>query len=343
MSLFLRRALIGIALAVLVYVGWVLYHGADRVGDTLSLFDPTALLIALALSSVNYLLRFLKWEWCLGWLSVREGQGSHPPVELSRIDSLLIYLAGLSMSVTPGKIGEVLRSTLLKSTHNVPFARTAPVVVADRLTDLIALVLLSTIGLALVPETLPWLVVTTVLIVTGVAILSSPKLLHRILDIITPNDAGWLRRTLDKVRTMIDSAAILLHWRRLAILTAVSVVGWGLECWGYFFILNGFSGVDAGLRQSAFLWSSTTLIGAISFLPGGLGATEYSLGLFAQKMVDGLTPAIAVTSTLLIRGATLWYGELVGAICLFILLRDPRTRSRPPSADTHANPSAPPS
>lgn len=331
MSQFLRRALIGIALAVLVYVAWVLYHGADKVGDTLSLFDPTALLIALALSSINYLLRFLKWEWCLRWLSVREGQHEHPPVHLSYLDSILIYLAGLSMSVTPGKVGEVLRSTLLKATHNVPFERTAPVVVADRLTDLIALVLLSTIGLALVPETLPWLVLTTVLILGGVAVLSSPKLLHRILDILTPQEPNWRKTILDKVRTMVDSAALLLHWRRLFVLTVVSVVGWGLECWGYFFILNGFSGVEAGLRQSAFLWSSTTLIGALSFLPGGLGATEYSLGLLAQKMVTGLTPAIAVTSTLLIRGATLWYGEIVGAICLFVLLRDPRTRSIPDS------------
>ena len=84
----------------------------------------------LGLSSLNYLLRFWKWELCLGWLDVRgEGPDDAPNLTLGR--SLVIYLAGLSMSVTPGKVGEVLRSGLLKASDGVSFARTAPIVVAD--------------------------------------------------------------------------------------------------------------------------------------------------------------------------------------------------------------------
>lgn len=330
MSYFLRRCLLGIAFAVLVYAGWVVYSGVSQLQTTLSTVRPFAILLALGLSSLNYALRFWKWELCLNWLNIRPGTSAHPGIELSTGHSALIYLAGLSMSVTPGKVGEVLRSTLLKATHGVEFARTAPIVLADRLTDLIALVLLSCLGLSLAPETLPWLGVAATLIVLGIVVLGSPRRLHRLLDLILARLSGKPRDLLQKARSMIDSAAQLLALPRLLALTVLSVVGWGLECVGYAVILEGFPEIVAPLLESAFLWSSTTLIGALSFLPGGLGATEYSLGVLAKELIPGVTAGIAMASTLLIRGATLWFGEVVGALCLAILMRDPRVRNPPP-------------
>lgn len=330
MSYFLRRCLLGIAFAVLVYAGWVIYSDASQVQSTLTLLAPSALLLALGLSSINYALRFWKWELCLSWLNVREGNAQHPPVQLPVGQSALIYLAGLSMSVTPGKVGEVLRSTLLRATHGVEFTRTAPIVLADRLTDLVALVILSSLGLSLAPETLPWLGVAAALILGGFIVLGSPKRLHRILDFFVERTNGKIQALFEKARAMIDSSAALLKLSRIVPLTAISVVGWGLECVGYAVILQGFPNIKADLLTAAFLWASTTLIGALSFLPGGLGATEYSLGLLAQQWIPNVTPAIALASTLLIRGATLWFGEVVGAVCLALLMRDPRVRNSPP-------------
>lgn len=329
MSYFLRRCLLGIAFAVLVYAGWVIYSGVTELKVTLASLQPYAILIALGLSSINYALRFWKWELCLAWLKIRPGTSEHPGIELSTGHSALIYLAGLSMSVTPGKIGEVLRSTLLKATHRVEFARTAPIVLADRLTDLVALVLLSCLGLSLAPETLPWLGVAATLIIAGIVILSSPARLHRLLDFFLARLSGRAHSVLEKARAMIDSSAQLLALPQLLALTTLSVLGWGLECLGYAIILEGFPEIVAPFVPSAFLWASTTLIGALSFLPGGLGATEYSLGVLAQELIPGVSAAVAMASTLLIRGATLWFGEVVGALCLAILMRDPRVRNPP--------------
>src|SRR5688572_4783831 len=147
MSRFVQRALIGVVLGVLLYVGAVLYVDLGKITAALAGYAWSAVVFALLLSTLNYLLRFLKWELCLGWLGVRgQGPGDAPGLTYRR--SLLIYLAGLSMSVTPGKVGEVLRSYLLRLTDGVPFTRTAPVVVADRLTDLVALVVLSLVGVS---------------------------------------------------------------------------------------------------------------------------------------------------------------------------------------------------
>src|SRR5437764_518800 len=60
----------------------------------------------------------------------------------------VVFGAGLSLSITPAKLGELLKSYLLREMHGVPAPRTAPIVVAERVTDLIALLVLAVIGVA---------------------------------------------------------------------------------------------------------------------------------------------------------------------------------------------------
>lgn len=321
MSKLLRRTLYTLVAGILLYVGAVLYFDVGPIIDTLAGYPWWVFGVALLLSSGNYLLRFAKWEISLAWLKVRQEAPT-----LTRTRSLVIYLAGLSMSITPGKVGEVLRSTLLKASDGVPFTRTAPVVVADRLTDLVALVLLSLVGISEYPEYVPVIVATMVLVVAGVVVLGSPRLLSATLGLL--GKIPGLRALTERAAPLVDSSAAILDLRPLAALTVLSVVGWGLECIGFWLILSGFAGVDASLPLCAFLWAAGTLVGAVSFLPGGLGATEGSLLYATARLVAGATQPIAMAASLLGRLATLWYGELVGGIALAVFLRDPALRER---------------
>jgi len=321
LSTLLRRTLYTVAAGIVLYVAGVLWFDVEPLRQTLVGYPWWVFAVALALSMTNYLLRFAKWELSLGWLRVREQAPG-----LTRGRSLLVYLAGLSMSVTPGKVGEVLRSMLLRASDGVPFTRTAPVVVADRLTDLVALVLLAAVGVAERPEYLPVLVVTVVLVGVGAVVLGSPRLLGGAFDLMArvPRLAGVVA----KGRPLVDSSVTLMRLGPLTWLTALSVVGWGLECVGFWLIVGGFSGVDPSLRTCTLLWSAGTLVGALSFLPGGLGATEGSLVVATTRVVAGATQAIALAASLLGRLATLWFGELVGGVALAVFLRDPAVRRR---------------
>jgi uncharacterized membrane protein YbhN (UPF0104 family) len=310
-----------VAFAVLVYLGALLWIEGGELVAAWRTFTPAWLAAALALSTVNYLLRFAKWELCLGWLDVR---ATAPRLTLGR--SLTIYISGLSMSVTPGKLGEVLRSALLRASDGVPFARTAPVVVADRLTDLLALVILAAAGLADSPRLWPFVATTLVLVVAAVVVLGTPALARGTLGLAArlPGLGGLGAR----MELLVTSSHAVLRPGRLALLTALSVGGWWLECLGYWCILQGFPGVTASLADCTFLWSVCTLVGALSFLPGGLGATEGSISVLMLRLTSGATSAIAVASTLLIRGATLWWGELLGSLGLLVFLRDPAVSAR---------------
>ncbi|MEE9386047.1 MAG: lysylphosphatidylglycerol synthase transmembrane domain-containing protein [Nannocystaceae bacterium] len=328
MSRFLRRTLVGVAVGVLVYVAGTVYVGADEIHGALSRYAWSATVAALVLSSCNYLLRFIKWEFCLAWLQVRApGIGNAPGLSYGR--SLSIYLAGLSMSVTPGKLGEVLRSILLQASHGIAFSRTAPIVLADRLTDLIALLLLSGAGLSVFAgfdSYLPYLLLTSVCVLLAVLVLRSQKLGTTALGVLAR--IPWVGSVFTRAQSMVFSSAALMTLPRLSALTALSVVGWGLECLGFWWILSGFADATIRVMAAAFLWSTTTLIGAVSFLPGGLGATEISLDVLLPSLSSGVTGPIAAAAILLARGCTLWFGELVGIVALGGLLRDPAMRDR---------------
>ncbi len=331
MSTLLRRTLYAVVAGVLLYVVGVLWFDVEPLRQTLVGYPWSMFGAALALSAGNYLLRFAKWELSLHWLRVREQAPG-----LTRGRSLLIYLAGLSMSVTPGKVGEVLRSMLLKASDGVPFTRTAPVVIADRLTDLIALVLLAAVGIAERPQYLPILAITVVLVLAGVIVLGSPRLLGGLFDRL--ERIARLRAMVGKARPLVDSSVTLMRLGPLSWLTVLSVVGWGLECIGFWLIVRGFAGVEASLRTCALLWSAGTLVGALSFLPGGLGATEGSLVVTTTRLVAGATQSVALAASLLGRIATLWFGELVGGVALALFLRDPAIRQRALEAEAESEP-----
>src|SRR5262245_40312364 len=122
MSRFVRRVVVAMLLGVLVYGVAVLYAGINTMRASLEHYAWSTFVVALSLATVKYLVRFLKWQYYLKRLEIR-----HVPM----LDSLLVFLSGFVLTVTPGKVGEVFKSAVLSRTHGVPVARTAPIVVAE--------------------------------------------------------------------------------------------------------------------------------------------------------------------------------------------------------------------
>lgn len=308
----LRRTLVGVALGVLLYVGAAVWLGVDELRRALTSMDPRGFAAAVAASCGAYVFRFAKWELALRWLEVRS-LPLHTP--LTRRNSAVIFLAGMSMSVTPGKLGEVVRSGLLSSNHGVPFARTAPFVLADRAADVFALVLLCLLGLGRVDGLGVYVAAAGALTGLGVLVLASESAAHGVLGVAAR--IPGLRKLTPRLEALLRSARLLTTASRMTAFTTLSLFAWGLECLGYAAVIWGATGAWPELVTCTLLWSSTTLIGAVSMLPGGLGATEGSLTALAPRMIPGLVAETAMATTLVIRGATLWFAEVLGAFALW--------------------------
>src|SRR4051794_13093622 len=101
-------------------------------------FRGAAFVAALGLALGNYTIR------CARWALYFRRQAVRVPARAGA----LVFGAGLSLSITPGKVGDLIKSYLLRELHGVPATRTAPIVVAERVTDLVALLVLAVAGVA---------------------------------------------------------------------------------------------------------------------------------------------------------------------------------------------------
>jgi uncharacterized protein (TIRG00374 family) len=299
-----------IGLAVVIAIS--LFSDLRAVGNDLLTFDWVLLPLILIGTVINYWLRWLKWDYYLRYLKLDR--------DIDRSTSGLIFTAGLVMSVTPGKMGEVLKSFLLRQRNGTPISRSAPIVLAERLTDGIAMLLLMGLGLTLYPPARPLFVILVLLTIIGIIIVQRQTLALAIIRMIARLPLG--QRLAPRLETIYTTTAQLLHWRILLISTVISVVSWGFECLAFFWVLMGVGSTPSWLLllQATFIFAASTLFGLVSFLPGGLGASEVSsVGLLLALV--GLSASAATTATIVIRFCTLWFGVLLGVIALAWLSR----------------------
>jgi uncharacterized protein (TIRG00374 family) len=307
--------ILSVVVAALAYLGVSLWVGAQEVRQAITRIGVQGLVVMLALSLVNYALRFVRWQLYLRVL------GHAQPVA----PSLCIYLGGFALTTTPGKAGEALRSVFLKS-RGVPVVTSMAAFFSERLSDLLAVVVLVVVGLGAFPG--QWL-----LALAGaglILVLSVPLMLPAVRQRALH---GWVQQRLapqSRLGRAVQALAGVLgqaracHTPRVLLASfGLSLVAWAAEAWAFHLML-GWLGAAHGVQFSSLVYSAGVLAGAISFLPGGLGGTEATMvGLLLWA---GQSQAPAVAATLLIRLTTLWFAVLIGAVALALVLRGERRR-----------------
>jgi glycosyltransferase 2 family protein len=313
-----RRLITALLLGVALYGVAIAYTGFREMRDSLSSFHWSAFAAAVALASMNYLLRFVRWDYYLKLLDVRGvGKG----------DSLLLFLSGFVLTITPGKVGEVFKSAVLNQTHGVPIARTAPVVIAERLTDLIGVVALIFLGSIGFESGGYWAIAGAAVIVFALAMIMWRAPLDYLLAWVSRHPR--FGRFAPKLREAIESLRLLAGPSAIAWPMLLSIVAWACEGIALWVLLVGF-GTRAPLLLSVFFYETASLAGALIPIPGGLGVVE---GMIREQLVrlGGASTTVATASMILVRFATLWWAVAVGFIALAILrARYPKLRGVEP-------------
>jgi uncharacterized protein (TIRG00374 family) len=305
----LRRVMIAMLLGVVVYGGFAVWRGLDKLGGELARFQWWAFAAACGLAFASYLTRWLKWEFYLARLQIKG---------IPRVDSLYTYLSGFVLTVTPGKVGEVFKSVLLFETHGIAVARTAPIVIAERLTDVIGVVVLVAIGSVGLAGGLMWAGIGSAAVITLLAVVSNRHLSYRIIALIEKMP-GAFRRIGPKLHEAYDSLSTLVRPANLLLPAVLSIGAWSLECVSLWVVLRGF-GQSTPLGLSTFFYATSTLAGALVPVPGGLGVTETSLQAQMQEL-GHVSATVSTGAMILVRFATLWFAVLVGFGALSLLKR----------------------
>ncbi len=308
------KIILSLIFGVLVIAALSLVTDVKQLRVVLSNFNWALLPLILGLTLFNYALRFAKWQYYLRLIGVRN---------ITTRESFGIFFGAFTMVMTPGKVGELLKSFLLRRVTGTPIAASAPIIFAERLTDGVAMVFLAALGLVNFRYGWPVLVITLVAAFVALALVQHRPTAERILTAL--EQIGPLSSRIHHLRHFYESSYELLRPRPFGLAVLCGLVSWAGECVAFFLVLLGL-GLPASwslLISATSILALSTLIGSVSMLPGGLGAVDASIPVLLNLAVSSppMTNDIAVAGALLIRFATLWFGVGLGAIVAIIYRR----------------------
>jgi len=294
----IRAVALLVACAAAVYLALALYVGWRGVASAIGNLGAAALLGGLLLASFNYLLRFGRWNDLL----LRMGQ------RLPVADNLCVYLGGLALTATPGKVGEAIRSALLLR-WRVPVGASLAAFLVDRLTDLIGVLLLA----AVTGGGPIWWALAAAAVTAGVVlrVIFSARWSDLIARRLEQNPR--LARLVLLLRSGMLQYVNVWRGVRVVSYVAIAMLAYGLQAVVFaLYVERLWSGADwiASLQ----IFAIATLVGAVSMIPGGLGAME--LALIGQLSVTGMPLMSATAAALAVRTVTLWFAILLGLLCL---------------------------
>lgn len=310
--------------SVLIFtvVGIVLYAVATMASDykavlgSLLEFPLHTLCSVVGLVFVGWLLRAWRFHYYL----------RHVGEEVPLAYSAEAFLAGFALTGTPGKMGEAVKGVFLKQDYGVSITRVVGILVVERLMDLWGVLFLGSLSLLLFEGWRNLFLLCAAVVVAGGVFLCMERLYRPVLERLARiSFLSWgCTRILDMLLTGKDLMTPTVFFVGLL----VSTVAWGMESVSLFLITRGFE-LPTTLLQANFIYCFSTIVGALSMLPGGIGGTEAGMiGLFT---FIGVSYSSGLPAVILIRLCTLWLAVIVGVGFMMYLLTRPRTPKNAPN------------
>jgi glycosyltransferase 2 family protein len=304
MKSIIQKIIPGILFGLLVVILVGVIGDIRQIGDAIRRFNWWMVPPVLAFTLIHLGLHLVKFKYYLAVIGVKDFPWK---------TALRIYVAGLPLAVTPGKAGEAVKGVWIKQACGVSVGKGVSVILADRITDGIAVLFLSTLGVIAYPRY--WAAFLLVFgLLTGLIVLSQYR--PAALRLLTWGEkiplvgkfTGALREFYEGSYTLFKPVPMLYA-------IGIGMVSWLLMGLAFYLVLLGL-GLPPSLplfSLAVFVQSFSTMVGGISTLPGGLGAAEASItGMLV--LLGSIDPTSAAAAALLIRFAILWFGVGIGLI-----------------------------
>ena len=296
-------------IVLLIIIGTITLYGIflfvpdfNLIQEKISNFKINYLPLILLLVSVSWIPVIIKWHFLL----------KNCQIEIPLAKSVAVFLSGMFFDITPGQIGALMKSQILKTRSNIPRTKTAPIVLVEKVYDLIGAIVASIIGIII-------LGIHHHLIIIGILVLSTifffmyyrpaselffkriikTKFFSKRVDNISEFNKIIQKSTNPKVATICILLAVT-YWFIISIAVYYTLIAFDINILDYLEVLA--------------IYTTSILLGAISLIPGGIGIAEGSIaGLLT---LNGIDVSTALILSVMIRILTLWYSVAVGFIAL---------------------------
>jgi uncharacterized protein (TIRG00374 family) len=309
---FSRLFMAGVVTAFAVWCALSVRTDISQLSFTSLLRSWDVALLAVTLTFLSYALRMTRWRWYLTRMGHSVPSGF----------SALAYIAGFAFTLSPGKVGELVRARYYTAI-GIPLRDVVAAFWSERLMDLFSLLLLTLLVLKEFPRYRAVIWTGGV----GIAIVASLVLLlpsQQIADFLKSRPRVPLRLVHATTHALayLEVARSLLSPRPVAVGLLFALAAWALEGLGLGVLGSIFSPVHNDVSTTVGIYAVAVLVGALSFLPGGVGGTETVMTALLTSR--GYSLAAALLTTLACRITTLWLGVGLGWAAVGLLRYGPQ-------------------
>ena len=299
---FKKSLLIGILGIIAIYAVILIAFDVNIISEKINDFDFQYLPIIIPLIPLTWGILFLRWNLLL----------KNSDIDVPLKDNFMIFISGFALGVTPGKVGELIKSQLLKNKFNISRSKTAPLVIVERFYDFFAIAIISLFGILVFEYSIYIFGVLVIGISIFLIVTSSEKIFLKFLNKIEKikflkNFSNELPKSFNVIqkstRGKIFPLSIILSvifWFLDSMIAYLTLLSFGIDIIDYFVLMS--------------IYTSSIILGVISFLPLGIGVVEGSLVGFLS--INGIEFHLATAVVVFIRFFTRWIGVMAGFIGL---------------------------
>lgn len=301
LNLNVNQTILCAVIIAVFYTIFILFSDAEKFSSQLTKIDVLFVPLIIAVHVVSLLVCSVRQKVLLDSLDIR----------LSLRQNILFQFAGYSMSITPGGIGELIKSHFLKKIHSKDYTKTIPVVFAEKYYNMLASALVITVMLFFrsnfeieVTVSVIW-----ILLIAALAIIRNQKVfpMRKIPQV-------WaLKNILESISSFSSTLVALSEKKIFAksfFLGTAAVLVDAVAIYLCFLAFN----INYSFIDSTLFVITSLAVGAISFLPGGIGVTELSMtGLLVKS---GIIFSAALALTIFIRFMITWSTVVIGFISI---------------------------
>lgn len=303
----ISKAIIILIFVVGIYAIILLYSDWNKFIENFLSMKYEYIPIILSIAFGGMFLKVIRQDYLLSQINVKLGIKQN----------FLIFFASQIMLASPGGLGMAIKSQFIKDNHGETRSRTLTVTIIERYHDLLSMV--TIVGILsffyqIIAIQLFMIILITILIISYI-ILRVEKFFNLATKILLK--LPKLNKLTKNIIDFRDTLQLITKKKVFAVSWILSVVGMLIEAVAINFSFKAF-GLDTGFIETTVITYTSILVGALSFIPGGIGTAEASLISLLTSI--GISLDVASSVTFFVRLTTIWYATIIGfAVTKFVV------------------------
>jgi len=259
----LDNRLILILIAVVgIYAVFLFISDYNTISEKISNFKVNYLPLILFLVSASLVPLIIKWHFLL----------KNCEIDIPLTKSIAVFFSGIAFEITPGQIGALIKSQILKTSYNIPRTKTVPIVIVEKVYDLIGAILASVIGIIILGMEI-YLIAIAISVLAFIFFFmyykpASELFFNRITKL------KFFSKHIENISGFYEIVQKSTNVRAATICILLALAYWFMVSAAAYYTLISFDVNILDYLKVLAIYSTSTLLGAISFIPAGIGITE---------------------------------------------------------------------